>query len=119
MPKSTRSYTQKEGPMSALKTGLAVAIPVAVAGTAGLVIKKMTEHDGKVTEEVKKAAKDSVHEMENAVSEFRNNLEGKSANQLDKNIDNIVENTKNRIDRIAAQLKNKLRVEQMKAKARA
>lgn len=103
--------------MSGLKTGVAVAVPVVVLGVAGLVMRKMAGHDGKVTERIKQVTRDTVHDLESTVSDFRHNLEGKSASQLQKSIDSIVDNTKSRIDRIANQLKNRIRVEQMRSRA--
>ncbi|MFP4164460.1 MAG: hypothetical protein ACLFQB_02095 [Chitinispirillaceae bacterium] len=105
--------------MSGVKTGMAVAVPVVVLGVAGVVMRKMAGHDGKaLTEQIRQATRETVHDLEGTVSDFRKNLEGKSASQLQKSIDSITDNTKSRIDRIANQLKNRIRVEQMKSRAR-
>ena len=65
----------------------------------------------KISEAARRAAKDTGVELDYAIAELKRNLEDKSAGQLERNVDSIVENTKERIDRIAAQLKSKIRSE--------
>jgi len=62
----------------------------------------------RISEATRKATKESGFHLDCAINELKQNLEGKSAQQLDRTLDSIVQNTKNRIDKIAGQLKNRV-----------
>jgi len=66
----------------------------------------------RISEATRQATKESGFHLDCAIDELKKNLEGKSAEQLDRSLDSIVENTKSRIDKIANQLKNKVHSEQ-------
>ncbi|MDR0307489.1 MAG: hypothetical protein LBI42_11720 [Chitinispirillales bacterium] len=70
----------------------------------------------KISDATRQAANESSVELDYAVAELKRNLEGKSADQLERSLDSIVQNTKSRIDRIAAQLKNKVHSERITRK---
>ena len=86
------------------------AIPLTIIGVTGAVAMRVMSHkNGKnISKEVKEAAKATTHEIDNAVSDFKTSIEGKSASQLERSIDSIAESTKHKIDRIAGQLKNRI-----------
>ena len=66
----------------------------------------------KISEATRQAARESSLELDYAIGELKRNLEDKSAEQLERDIDSFVENAKSRIDKIANQLKNKVQREQ-------
>jgi len=66
----------------------------------------------RISEATRQAAKESGFQLDCAISELKRNLEGKSAEQLDRSLDSYVENAKSRIDKIANHLKNKVHNEQ-------
>ncbi|MCL2690515.1 MAG: hypothetical protein FWE57_11820 [Chitinispirillia bacterium] len=65
----------------------------------------------RVSEATRRAAKESGLELDYAITDLKRSLEGKSAQQLERSLDSIVENAKSRIDKIAGHLKNKVHSE--------
>jgi LytS/YehU family sensor histidine kinase len=87
-----------------------IAIPITVAvATASLFIRGFTKKKETIPENVKEVAKSAVQDIENTVLELKDAIENKSVNQLEKNIDNAVENAKTRIDKMATQIKKQLK----------
>ncbi|MDG5814761.1 hypothetical protein QA601_06720 [Chitinispirillales bacterium ANBcel5] len=104
--------------MKNLKKGVIIsAVPLTVLGISGIIAKKTLGHkNGKVSHEIKEAANESVQQINNAVSELKEDIEKKNAPQLERSIDSIVQNTKNKIDKIGEQLKNKIHQQQLKSR---
>ncbi len=86
-----------------------IAIPATIAvASAGLVAHHFIKKKEIIPEEVKTVTKNAVKDFENTVSELKDAIENKSVIQLEKNIDNAVENAKTSIDKIATGIKVQL-----------
>lgn len=97
--------------MADVKKNLAyTAIPLAALAVAGLIMKKVAgrTETAAITEEVKEAADHATKDFQNAFTDLRYTVEGRTGRQIEKNIDTAVANAKSRLDRIASQLKDRL-----------
>lgn len=96
--------------MSKRKTNIAlIAIPTTIAlASAGLFARHFLKKKEIIPEEVKTVTKNAVKDIENTVSELKDAIENKSVIQLEKNIDNAVENAKTSIEKIATGIKVQL-----------
>lgn len=89
------------------------AIPVAVLGLAGIVMKKMSHKNGdvgKAKQQVEGVVTQAAHDIDETMSDLKGNLEGKTASQLEKSIDSAVNTAKQKLERIASETKQAIRM---------
>ncbi len=105
-----RGHHLKEETMTKTKNMAKTAIPVVLLTTTVIAAKRiMSRKNGKtVSEQLKEAAKNSAEQIDNAVGDLKRGITGKNQSQLEKSIDSMVESTKQKIDTVSLQLKEKL-----------
>ncbi|MFP4418299.1 MAG: hypothetical protein ACLFSB_13595 [Chitinispirillaceae bacterium] len=89
------------------------AIPVAVLGLAGVVMKKFSHKDGEISktkQKVEGVVGQASHDIDETITDLKGNLEGKTASQLEKSIDSAVNTAKQKLDRIASETKQRIRM---------
>lgn len=85
------------------------AIPLTLLALSGIIFKLLKRKKEPISEEIIETAKDATKDIDSTVTELKGNIEGKSAVQIERTIDNAVENAKNKLDKIAFQIKDKIR----------
>ena len=96
------------------KSIIYTAIPVTVLTTAGIVAKMLSKRDGTIKEELREATTDAFNDIDSAITDLKDNIEGKSASQLEKILDSAVEKAKERLDRMSSIIKTRLHESQLK-----
>jgi len=92
------------------------AIPVAILGLAGLLMRKMAKKNGRISEDIKDISREATNGIDNTVTKLKGNFEEKSASHIQHSIDKAVEMAKKQLDDIAAQVKSKLQEREEKAR---
>ena len=102
--------------MADMKKVALTAIPVAIVAAIGVVAQMLKKKEG-VTEEVKETTRDALKDLDSTFNDLKNNLQGKSASQLERTLDNAVEATKKQLDKMASQMRARLKHFELKGRS--
>ena len=95
------------------------AIPVTVLALTGIAMRKMSGKDHGLSEHVREITMNACKEIETSCQELQEKIESRSAQYLEKNIDNIFDNMKSRLDHISSKIKSRLGEYEMKNPSKA
>ncbi|NLP03454.1 MAG: hypothetical protein GX089_13235 [Fibrobacter sp.] len=84
------------------------AIPLTVLAVAGIIMRKMASKDMESKKEIKGTISEAFREIDDTVSELKTGMEDKSASQLERSLDSLLETAKKNLDRISSSIKTKI-----------
>ncbi|HON12124.1 MAG TPA: hypothetical protein PLE24_14750 [Chitinispirillaceae bacterium] len=84
------------------------AIPLTALAVAGIIMRKMASKDMESKREIKETISEALREIDDTVNELKTSMEGKSASQLERSLDSLLETTKRKLDRISSSIKTKI-----------